>query len=384
MENAYSNGLKINWKTLCGLGECEDTALVIPEGIERISNSFADSERASLIESIVFPSTLKIIEDNALKGFTSLTSLTFNEDSAYWTVPRMFEDMPNRLEFILSSPVTFINYKCFQGFKNLWRIVIPEGVKMIEPLTFNGCINLEEVVLPESLTEIGYDVFGGCKKLVKKESGVYYVGNWAVRADRTITEATLREGTRGIAALAFLRCEKLKTITLPESIKYISGGAFEKCSSLESLDLPRDFISIKDQALYGCYSLRRLTIPSVEKNGIGKLFGGELTGGGENERFTPKSLKTVELTNCTHLQDKAFFGCEHIENIILPDGLISIGESSFMYCESITEIKIPQSVTTIGRHAFFECKKLARVHWPKIRPSIGYEAFSLTQIKIEE
>ncbi len=384
MKENYSTGLLIEWKTLRGLGECKDKTLVIPEGIERISDEFASSEGVSLIEKIVFPSTIKKISDNALKSCIALTSLTFKDNDVYWRVPKMFENMPNSLEFILSPSVTFIHYNCFQDFKNLRRIVIPESVERIPECAFSGCANLEEIVIPVSITKIGYEAFLGCNKLVEKEGGVYYVGNWAVLADRSITEATLREGTIGIAQLAFLRCEKLKSIALPESLRYICSGAFEKCHSLESLDLPKDFINIEKQALYDCYSLRRLTIPNVGDNGIGKLFGGELTGGGENERFTPRSLETVILTNCTELPNKAFFACSYIKNVILPDGITSIGESAFMYCESITEITIPESVTEIGRHAFFECKRLTKVQWPSKLPHIGYEAFILTPIEIEE
>jgi len=382
MQEQFSQGLDISCGMLYGLGKCKDTELIIPEGVEKITSKFAMSEGLERIESIVFPSTLKDMEVGVLRECKNLVRAVFKDGMRYARA-RMFENLPKLTEVVLPASWENILYSTFEGCKNLRRVVIPEGIKKIGDKAFGGCGNLEELSLPDSLTSVSNTAFDGCKQLCETENGVTYVGNWVLCGNKSATEVTLREGTRGIASLAFVYCKNLKTITLPDSLRYVCKGAFEGCSALEAFDLPIEFQCIEEQALCGCTALRRITLPFVESRSIGKLFGCH-SDGGENERYMPKSLKTVVLTKGTHLPEDAFIWCMHLEKIVLPDELVFIGESAFMNCESLTEIKIPDGVTEIGARAFFGCKNLVRVEWPPVRPKIGPSAFYNTQIVLED
>lgn len=63
-------------------------------------------------------------------------------------------------------------------------------------------------------------------------------------------------------------------------------------------------------------------------------------------------------------------------DVIIPDGVTSIGRSAFSYCADLTSITIPTSVTSIGLYAFFNCTGLTSVTIPGNVTSIGDEAFS--------
>ena len=57
----------------------------------------------------------------------------------------------------------------------------------------------------------------------------------------------------------------------------------------------------------------------------------------------------------TSIGEMAFYFCESLTSITIPDGVTSIGEIAFYYCESLTSITIPDSVTSIGYEAFKGC-----------------------------
>ena len=50
----------------------------------------------------------------------------------------------------------------------------------------------------------------------------------------------------------------------------------------------------------------------------------------------------------TRIGDSAFYGCSRMTNITLPDSLISIGGSAFHGCDSMTDITLPDSLISIG------------------------------------
>lgn len=53
--------------------------------------------------------------------------------------------------------------------------------------------------------------------------------------------------------------------------------------------------------------------------------------------------------------DWAFWDCEFLTNINIPNSVTTIGEQAFGGCDSLVNINIPNSVTTIGKYAFKGC-----------------------------
>ena len=65
--------------------------------------------------------------------------------------------------------------------------------------------------------------------------------------------------------------------------------------------------------------------------------------------------------NLTLIGDFAFMGCEKLQNFVLPEGLVAIGSSAFDGCTALTAVTIPSTVMKLGDTAFYGCTALASV-----------------------
>lgn len=70
----------------------------------------------------------------------------------------------------------------------------------------------------------------------------------------------------------------------------------------------------------------------------------------------------------------AFF-CSNLTRVIIPEGVISIGNSAFEKCRGLTSVTIPDGVTSIGYRAFEDCNCLTSVAIPASVTSISNRAF---------
>lgn len=63
----------------------------------------------------------------------------------------------------------------------------------------------------------------------------------------------------------------------------------------------------------------------------------------------------------TTISDNAFFNCEKVRSVTIPNTVTSIGRS-FVFCSSLTSIDIPASVTSIHYRTFEFCGKLESIN----------------------
>ena len=101
------------------------------------------------------------------------------------------------------------------------------------------------------------------------------------------------------------------------------------------------------------------------------------------------SLTSITIPNSvTSIKAATFYGCTSLTSITIPDGVTSIGYATFTGCSSLTSITIPDSVTSIGYATFTGCSSLTSITIPDSVTSIGYATFagcsSLTSITIPD
>ena len=135
--------------------------------------------------------------------------------------------------------------------------------------------------------------------------------------------------------------------------------------------------SIGSRAFYYCESLTSVTIPdSVTSIGDWGFHGCTSLA----SVIFPDSMSTIG--------NNAFYGCTGLTSVAIPSGVSIINDGTFSWCSSLKNITIPESVTSIGQEAFLRCSALTSIAIPDAVNSIGQHAFerctSLTSVKIPD
>lgn len=151
--------------------------------------------------------------------------------------------------------------------------------------------------------------------------------------------------------------------TLP--VTTIGEGAFQFCRRLTSVTIPNSVITISNNAFYYCEWLTNITIPDSVTTMGGGAFDGTAYYNNESNwnnsaLYIGNHLIKVnsDFSGTFTIKDgtktiayAAFYGCESLLKVTIPDSVVSIGPSAF-FCCGITSITIPKSVKSIGVAAF--------------------------------
>ena len=78
----------------------------------------------------------------------------------------------------------------------------------------------------------------------------------------------------------------------------------------------------------------------------------------------------------TSIGNDAFRNCQQLREVNIPNSVTSIGDMAFSDCKWLCEVIIPDNVTTIGERAFAGCEQLHTVYIPDSVTSIGNGVFS--------
>lgn len=246
-----------------GVVVCEDNTiagdLVLSNDVTSIGNG---AFMRTGLTSVVVPDSVTLIGDLSFRECLSLRSINI-PDSVTEIGPEAFcfcKSLTNVTFGENSQLTTFFDFT-FSGCTSLTSFTIPNGVERIGRYVFSGCTSLTNIYIPDSVMDIYNNAFESTSLIDTAADGVQYVSNWVVGCvDKSVTNLTLREGTRGIANEVFKNCTSLTSVHFPDSMAMISPSAFKGCTSLSSVNFPDNITLIGAEAFYDCSSLKLTSV----------------------------------------------------------------------------------------------------------------------------
>ena len=175
----------------------------------------------------------------------------------------------------------------------------------------------------------------------------------AFRNNRTITQVIVPPGIQTIGSSAFEGCSNLQVVYLAEGVEEIGAYAFRNCEKLGTVTVPDTVAFVDSYAFLGVPWLEGQTAEFVIC-GDGVL----LAYRGTDANVTiPDRVKSLS---------SAFMGNRNIQNVTIPDSVVSIAGAAFQQCGELKHVQIPASVTSVGMHAFAETTWLANQKGPLV------------------
>ena len=235
------------------------------------------------------------------------------------------------------------------------EVVIKQGVTSIGSFAFRDCYNLESINVPAD------------NNTYSSENGVLFNKNKTelliYPAAKTNTSYTVPSSVVRIGEWAFSDCENLESISLPEGLTTIGAAAFVGCG-LKSITIPSSVVEIED---FSCGdNLESINVSAGNKtysseNGV--LFNKNKTELLMYPRAKANSSYTVP-GSVVRIDDDTFWRCYNLKEIIVSEGVSSIGYRAFGVCDNLESITLPESLTKIDLSAFLGCDKLKSITIP--------------------
>ncbi len=375
-------------------------SVTLENGVEKVG---AVAFQCCEFETLKIPNTLKEIGDDAFWGLYQLDNV-YLEDVASWCnvdiesgskegplkhAKNLYVDGVLTRDLVIPDGVETVKRYTFQDFSGLRSITLGDSVTNVEGFWQN--INLEYVNVKD--LSAWFKVKDGYRMMqystddnVRHNVDLYFDGE-------PIENLTIPGSIKTIPDDAFNYCKNIKNVVIEEGVEEIGSYSFNNMPSLVSLTLPQSLVrgggsggsgQLKGNneyfrvycyrgswgesfaKLFGAtYFLMDSDDVIIEENGVKYKLAAEKLSiiGCDTEKEGVLTIpETVNGYPVTGIGEYAFWGCEKLTNIILPESIIKIGGRAFCKCKGLTEFIMPDSVCgTLGGGAFEGCIKLESV-----------------------
>ena len=405
----YSLNESTNTYTVTGIGNCQDTDIVIPEAYEGLAvTTIGESafEDCYFVEYISIPDSVTSIERLAFSGCTALENITLSNnlkqlDSAFGGCKSLNYNKFGNSYYLGSSTNSY--YALIRAENtDITSCTINEDTKVLVNSAFEYCRKLTEInynavsiydlndynrvfnYAGESNTGITVNIGKNVKEIPSK---LFDPGNSGSCDEPKIVSVVFEEGSqcKRIGKQAFACSYDIATVSYNDgiagwlSIEFESGDSnplaydnselYINGQKLLKLVLPDEITEIKPRAFYGYHKLLSVTLHQNVTN-IGEYaFGDDLYGCAQLVEIY--NLSELSLTSgakdngCIALNAKVIHNSIENESIIsIVDDYVFLNESGnyslLDYIGNETEITLPQDYNgysyAIAKYGFYRSK----------------------------
>lgn len=338
-------------------------------------------------------------------------------DFWYNTVPWEL-DRSTITKVVVEEGITSLGTNAFVDCLYLTDVELPASLKVMGMNSFAGCERLLEFTVPVGLESFDCSAFANCTAMLEykvaagnthftTEDGVLFSADktalWSYPIGRTDDTYIMPDTVTSVEAYAFSEAAALTAIGFSENLKTIGDEAFHNCVGLTEIELPEGFLSTGGGSFQGCEKLSVIKLPDSLRrvgplcfdqtayyNNIDNwenqlvLYLDDVVLAGREEWDEVGGESGLELggqyviREGTRIVGDEAFDFLAIDAISFPSTLETIGEGAFYGCDNLTEITVPDRVTHIYEIAFNSCENLAVVNLPDGLQHIGYDAFEDT------
>ena len=375
-------------------------------------------------ERVTIPDTVEVVGESAFEN---------NQKVQFVVIPKsvkrldayVFWGCNNLEEVVLGKGLTAVDEYSFAGCTGLKQITIPENVQSIDAQAFAGCINLTDIYIPATVTGIAEDAFLNCDNVTIHADEGSVAAQFSQKLaeqknrDPLVTAAPVQTPTAVSRPDTQATTEPVSTTTpapvatpVPGNVLgstivvgnhalvmvhpgeekvqqgYTEPEAGQETGEEQDITADTENGKIPEWMYYRNQSVSAVTIPEGTTE-IGRFA------------FSRSSLRTVTIPEgVTVIDYAAFYHCDNLDNVILPDTVNTVGAKAFThtgwmddfeensmddflisgdilvaYKGNLPEVVIPDGVRVIAEEAFRNHTELKKVHLPASVTDIGNDAF---------
>ena len=304
------------------------------------------------------------------------------------TIPGYAFSCENITSVTIPNTVGVIDSCAFRGCYLLKNITIPPSVHTISDSAFLDCDNITEIHISDFDRFSTITVTGGLSYILEHPYDIYLNGE-------KLTDIVFPEG-RIIINTGIFRYSNIESISFPTSVQVIKGFLGSWCQYLTE-------IHVKDLDLWCQVAFDAPGIISknydlyVNGNLVKELVISEGVSVINNFAFAYSGITKLTLpASVSIISDSAFSNCANLEEVVLTNGIMHIGEYAFSNCDALVTVSVSDKPVTeqdfnedkygqpsVRENAFSSCDSLKKVTLPERIEVIYALAFSETPNLVE-
>lgn len=375
-------------------------------------------------ERVTIPDTVEVVGESAFEN---------NQKVQFVVIPKsvkrldayVFWGCNNLEEVVLGKGLTAVDEYSFAGCTGLKQITIPENIQSIDAQAFAGCVNLTDIYIPATVTGIAEDAFLNCDNVTIHADEGSVAAQFSQKLaeqknrDPLVTAAPVQTPTAVSRPDTQATTEPVSTATPAPAATPVPGNvlgstivvgnhalvmvhpgeekvqqgytepeAGQETGEEQDITAETENGKVPEWMYYRNQSVSAVTIPEGTTE-IGRFA------------FSRSSLRTVTIPEgVTVIDYAAFYHCDNLDNVILPDTVNTVGAKAFThtgwmddfeensmddflisgdilvaYKGNLPEVVIPDGVRVIAEEAFRNHTELKKVHLPASVTDIGNDAF---------